>query len=146
MKKKNKYVVLMAIFLIALVIGQIAIAKKEKKDFDDDEKAKDWKKDFKDYPKIKKDAEITEIHGEVDNEEVTFEWAMEVENKRDNLTLNLTGVFYILREQINNTTHIDERAEYEIEKAFDIYNASFERHAEVYYKNHTHKGKKYKIK
>lgn len=141
MKKNNKKIG-MIVLVLALIIIPIATAKI----FYDEAEAREWKDNYDEYPKIKADAEIIKVWAEIDDPEINFEWVMEIENRKLNISENLTGMFWIPRAEQNNEILIEELLEADASEQFEAFYRSFALEADVWYEDHEMKGKKVKVK
>jgi len=94
------------------------------------------KLEFKDFPELTGEVNITRISRRLDDENIIIEWEMEMFNKRDNVSEKLTGGFEVPKERIDNVSYIQDILASEIKREFEDYNKTFIPNPIIEYKDH----------
>ena len=126
---------------IVLVLSTVVLAQI----FLDEEAAINFRNNFVDYPEIIGQAEITRISARLDDENILFEWRVNINNKRDGTTEELTGAFDIPKIDKDNTFLIQNTLEFEVNREFEDLNKTFIPNPLVEYRSHSYWGKVFTI-
>ena len=94
------------------------------------------KLEFKDFPELTGQANITRIWKRLDDENIYIDWEIEMFNKRDNVSEKLRGGFGIDKEQIDNVALIQNTLALEIKREFEDYNRTFIPNPIIEYREH----------
>ena len=113
--------------LLTIVVAQI---------FLDEDAAINFRNNFIDYPEIIGQAKITRISARLDDENILFEWRVNINNKRDGTTEELRGGFEIPKIDKDNTILIQNTLELEVNREFEDLNKSFIPNPMVEYRSH----------
>lgn len=94
------------------------------------------KLEFKDFPELTGEVNITRIWKRLDDENVVIEWEIEMLNRRDNVFEKLRGGFEVPRDQIDNIALVQDILASEIKREFEDYNKTFVPNPVIEYKEH----------
>ena len=94
------------------------------------------KLEFKDFPELIGQVNITRIWKRLDDEMIVIEWEINTLNRRDNIVEELRGGFEIPKNQIDNVTFIQDILVLEIKREFEDYNQTFIPNPVIEYRDH----------
>ena len=137
---KNK--IIFGILGIVLVLSTIVLAEII---FLDEDAAINFRNNFVDYPEIIGQAEITRISARLDDENIIFEWRVNINNKRDGTTEELMGAFEIPKADKDNAILIQNTLTDEVNREFEDLNKTFIPNPLVEYRSHPSWGKVFTI-
>lgn len=81
--------------------------------------------EFKDFPELTGEVNITRIWNRLNDENVIIEWEIEMFNKRDNITEKLRGGFEVPKDQIDNVALVQGLLALEVKREFEDLNKTF---------------------
>jgi len=134
MKHKKIWIFVMSTILILSTISIAQI-------FTDEDSAITFRNSFTDYPDILGQANITKISARLDDDNVVFEWVLDINNKRDGTTDILRGDFELAKADKDNEALIESTLQTKVAEEFGDYNKTFIPNPMVEYKSHPSWGK-----